>query len=147
MLTALALVVTTSIGHRLWLEYRPLPVTACVQRPMTEAEWKLRAGTNTPMPTNCFMIDETPYPTPGHSAPISTKDIRKIRALASWGAPLPFRTVRVQVWGPTNVSLVTYERHTTELAFKRDASGWHMERIGGQIDWISEDARPILSFH
>src|SRR5438876_7421204 len=106
VLAALGLLFSASIGHRLWFQYRPLPAAACVQRPMTQAEWELRAGTNSPVPANFSMIDESPYPAAGHPVPISTKDIRKIRALASWGALLPFRTVWVQVWGPTNVSLL-----------------------------------------
>jgi hypothetical protein len=125
----------------------PSPPLPGAERPMTEAEWVLRAGTNAPMPTNFFTIDETPYPAPAQPAPISRKDIRRIRALSSWGALMPFRTMRVQVWNSTNVTLGVYELHTTELAFTKDASGWHMERIGGQIDWLSEDAKPFFSFH
>ena len=150
VLTALALGIVASIGHRLWLQYRPLPVTACVRRPMAQAEWakwKPRFGTNTLMPSNIFMIDESPYPAPGHPAPISPKDICKIRALASWATWLPFRTVRIQVWSPTNVSMTAFERHTSKLEFNKDASGWHMASVEGQIDWISEDAKPILSSH
>jgi hypothetical protein len=147
LLATMALAIAASVAQRLWLQYRPLPVTLCVQRPMTQVEWEARAGTNVPMPPNFSMIDEAPYTASAHAALVSSRDIRKIRALASWGAALPFRTVRIHVWSSTNVTLAAYERHTMELAFTKDASGWHMERVGGQIDWASEDAKPILSFH
>jgi hypothetical protein len=145
----LALAIAGTITHRLCLQLRPLPINSCVNRPMTQAEWDLRFGTNTntPMPAHCSMVDEFPYPPVNETPSVSASDLRKIRALASWAAWMPFRTTRIQVWNSTNVSLLTYERHTSKLEFTKEASGWHMERVGGIMDWISEDAEPTFSFH
>jgi len=147
LLALLVVVVGASVIHRLWLQFRPLPITVCRERPMTEAEWRLHVGTNTAMPANISMVDESPFPSPGQPALVSAWDIRKIRALASWGTLMPFRIVHIRVWNSTNVTLQAYERNTSQLAFTKDAAGWHVERIGGQIDWVSEDAKPIFSFH
>ena len=143
----LTVIVGASVVHRLWLQFRPLPITLCKERPMTLSEWQLRAGTNSPMPAKCFMVDESPFLRPGQPALVSAGDIRKIRGLSSWGALMPWRTEKIQVWNSTNVTLSVYERHTTQLAFRKDASGWHMQRITAQIDRISKDAEPLLSFH
>jgi hypothetical protein len=99
------------------------------------------------MPANVSTIDESPFPNPGQPPLVSGWDIFRICALASWGALMPFRTVHIGVWNSTNVILQAYERNTSQLAFTKDASGWHMERIGGQIDWVSKAAKPIFSFH
>src|SRR5712691_2765722 len=92
LIAAFALMVVVLVGHRIWLQFRPLPIALCVSRPMTQIEWESHFGTNSSMPTNMFMVDESPYPRDSGTAPLSTADILKIRALASWGSLLPFRT-------------------------------------------------------
>jgi hypothetical protein len=114
---------------------------------MTQAEWEKFMFGNGPVATNQFLIDKRLYSPDSGPAPISAYEIRKIRARASWSTLFPYRTVAVELWSPTNASLVTFERHTSELKFTKDAAGWHMERIGGQICWQSEDDEPKVSFH
>jgi hypothetical protein len=147
LLAFAALLIAASIFQRLWLQGRPLPIRFCVQRPMTQPEWETIARANIPVPMNFTVTDAFPYPRPGQSPLVTSQDIGKIRALASWGSLLPFRTVGIEVWSTNKVTLQVYERHTCELEFTKDTTGWHMEVVRGIVDYSSADAVPKLSFH
>lgn len=114
---------------------------------MTQNEWEIGMRTNSPVPTNAMVTDNSPYPSTNGEMTLTSWDIQKIRALASWSAVFPYRTTLIQVWSRTNVTLQTYERKTTQLEVIKDASGWHMTPVRGEILWVSEDAKSILSFH
>lgn len=136
-----------SVAHRLWFQFRPLPTHILVQRPMTQAEWEARLKAKGAVPTNFFMVDSFPYPDPVRDIVLTPTDFRTIRALAAWGSFMPYRVTFVGIWSSTNVSVRVNERGTSELRFVRDPSGWRMTPVGGQIDWMSEKDKPIISFH
>ena len=145
-IVGLALLCAT-VGHRLLLQFRPLPKHMVSQRSMTQAEYTRVFNWMTgAVPTNFFMIDTRPYSDLGKDGELSLWDVLSIRALASWGALMPYRTTAIDVWSKTNVSVQVYERQTSQLRFSKDSRGWHMQRVGGQIDWV-EGGKPILSFH
>jgi|GEM_PF-4138069 len=146
ILAILLMPVALTVAHRLWLQLRPLPTNILYQRPMTNTEWdKLKCPA--PFSTNFLMIDSFPYPDHGRTITLSPADFRTIRALASWGSFMPYRVTSIGIWDSTNVSAGVYELYTSELRFTKDSSGWHMKPIGGHIDWVSEKAKPTLSFH
>jgi len=114
---------------------------------VTQAAWEALTKAKSPVGTNHFVIDYSPYPPTNKEQIIPFWEIQKIRALASWGAIFPYRTIRIEVWSRTNVILQTYELNTAELQFTKIASGWHMEPEKATIDWTSESAKPTVSFH
>ena len=136
------------IVPRLWLQFKPIPIYMTVIRPVTQADWEKMTKSTSLMPTNITTIEEQfIYPQKDKHIFLSFWDIQTIRAKASWGTLFPYRIEALKVRSLTNASLMVYERHTTELEFTKNRSGWRMEPHGGSICWASESAKPTVSFH
>ena len=71
LLEIFTLAVGATIAHRLWLEFRHIPVSICVRRPMTQAEWEAFTKTNSQVPANFFTVDAVPYPGQSVAATVS----------------------------------------------------------------------------
>jgi hypothetical protein len=143
---SLLFLVALFIVPRLWLQFRPIPISSVIERPMTQAEWEKFTGSTNTMPMGSMMPDSLPYPAFDKQIYLSFWDVQVIRALASWNSFFPYRSIAISVSSRTNAAIHVYERHTTSLTFTKDESGWHMEREGGQIDWF-HGTEPTISFH
>ncbi len=138
------------IGHRVYFQFRPIPVVVGFTRSMTPAEksaWVARMS-NWPPPEQIEVQDSRAYLDPTGQVKLAPPDLFVIRAMASWTSSMPWRSTEIEVRSSSEVMLHVFERHHTRVRFTKDESGWHMKPIKPScIFWASENAKPVFSFH
>jgi len=141
----LTVMLVISAVHRLWLQFRPIPVRVGFVRAFTQNElneWMKRQGVVPPG----TVWDTRPYP--DGKVVVSKANLLLVRAMASWCWLMPWRQTGIEIRTPTDVRLLVYEKHNTELRFTKAEFGWTMTPDRPQcILRVSEDNKPWFSFH
>jgi len=145
----LAVVVGLTAIHRLYFQFRPVPVWVGFTRAMKPAEkntWVARIG-NSPPSEQVEWWDSRPYPDPKGEVKLASTDLFVIRAKASWASLMPWRSTGIEARRSSEVILHVFERHHTQLHFTKDASGWRMKPFQPTcILRNSENEKPVFSF-